>query len=79
MQGWIDVTYLSADGSFRLSRGNKGTLFILSRDVPASSRLIVAIRDGQDQQVRPTHTRTFWPEAGAPLEGVCEAQTAINL
>lgn len=29
-KGWIDITYLSSDGKFRLSRGNKGTLFILA-------------------------------------------------
>ena len=28
-KGWLDVTYLSEDRMFRLSRGNKGTLFIL--------------------------------------------------
>jgi hypothetical protein len=28
-KGWLDVTYLSADGKFRLARGNKGTLFVL--------------------------------------------------
>lgn len=31
MKGWLDVTYLAPDGRFRLSRGNKGTLFVLSR------------------------------------------------
>lgn len=31
-KGWIDITYLAADGSFRLTRGNKGTLFILARE-----------------------------------------------
>ena len=29
-KGWIDVTYMSQDRTFLLSRGNKGTLFILS-------------------------------------------------
>ena len=24
-KGWIDITYLSPDGTFRLTRGNKGT------------------------------------------------------
>ena len=24
MQGWIDITYLSQDGTLRLTRGNKG-------------------------------------------------------
>jgi len=31
-KGWLDVTYLSRDGAFRLSRGNKGTLFVLRRE-----------------------------------------------
>jgi len=31
-KGWIDVTYLSPSGQFRLSRGNKGTLFILQKE-----------------------------------------------
>jgi len=31
-KGWIDITYLSEDGTFRLTRGNKGTLFILARE-----------------------------------------------
>lgn len=30
-RGWIDTTYLSADGQWRLSRGNKGTLFVLRK------------------------------------------------
>lgn len=27
-QGWIDTTYMNKEGTFRLSRGNKGTLFV---------------------------------------------------
>jgi hypothetical protein len=27
-QGWIDTTYMNEEGTFRLARGNKGTLFI---------------------------------------------------
>lgn len=26
-KGWIDITYLSSDGTFRLTRGNKGAAF----------------------------------------------------
>ena len=26
LEGWLDVTFLARDGSFRLSRGNKGNL-----------------------------------------------------
>lgn len=28
MQGWIDTTYMNEDATFRLARGNKGTLFV---------------------------------------------------
>lgn len=45
-QGWIDVTYLSPDGRFRLSRGNKGTIFVLIRDQPPRERLLEAIQRG---------------------------------
>ncbi|KAG1662067.1 hypothetical protein FOA52_005314 [Chlamydomonas sp. UWO 241] len=40
-KGWLDVTYTSPDGTFRLSRGNKGTLFVLAkeRNAPARSPL----------------------------------------
>ena len=31
-KGWLDTTYLSPDGTFRLSRGNKGTLFVLTKE-----------------------------------------------
>lgn len=31
VKGWVDVTYMNDDASFRLTRGNKGTLFILQR------------------------------------------------
>ena len=28
LQGWIDTIYMNPEGTFRLARGNKGTLFI---------------------------------------------------
>ena len=28
VQGWIDTTYMNQEGTFRLARGNKGTLFV---------------------------------------------------
>ena len=43
LQGWLDITYLDPKGDFRLSRGNKGTLFVLTRDEPAKSRLLSAL------------------------------------
>lgn len=39
-KGWLDVTYLSSDGSFRLSRGNKGTLFVLKKEDGAKELLM---------------------------------------
>lgn len=36
-KGWVDITYLSPSGAFRLSRGNKGTLFILVKDSDSNS------------------------------------------
>lgn len=50
-KGWLDVTYMSADGHFRLSRGNKGTLFVLSRDVTSKERLLAALARGDDEMV----------------------------
>ncbi|KAK9846661.1 hypothetical protein WJX81_008660 [Elliptochloris bilobata] len=51
-KGWLDITYLSPDGRFRLSRGNKGTLFVLVRDDPPTDRLLAAIMSGaNDVQV----------------------------
>lgn len=41
-KGWLDVTYLSKDGQFRLSRGNKGTLFVLTKEDGAKERLLKA-------------------------------------
>ena len=41
-KGWIDVTYLSKDGKFRLSRGNKGTLFILVKEDGPKEKLIAS-------------------------------------
>lgn len=39
-KGWLDVTYLSKDGGFRLSRGNKGTLFVLKKEDGAKEQLM---------------------------------------
>lgn len=43
LQGWLDITYLDPKGDFRLSRGNKGTLFVLMRDEPAKAQLLAAL------------------------------------
>lgn len=42
-QGWLDITYLSPDGSFRISKGNKGTTFVLVRDEPPRQLLMSAL------------------------------------
>jgi len=48
VKGWLDVTYLSPDGAFRLSRGNKGTLFVLARpDVPGAAAQLAGARAGR--------------------------------
>ena len=53
MQGWLDITYLSPDGQFRLSRGNKGTLFVLVRDPSPRERLLQAVdRGAGDDEVQ---------------------------
>lgn len=46
VKGFLDTTYLSPDGGFRLSRGNKGTLFVLQREEGLKQRLIDAGRLG---------------------------------
>lgn len=45
-KGWLDVTYMSPDGKFRLSRGNKGTLFVLVKEDPPRDRLLGLIEAG---------------------------------
>jgi hypothetical protein len=42
-KGWIDITYLSKDGKFRLTRGNKGTLFVLVKDDYPQEQLLERI------------------------------------
>ena len=46
VKGFLDTTYLSPDGSFRLSRGNKGTLFVLQREEGIKKKLMEARRLG---------------------------------
>lgn len=50
-KGWIDTTYMNADGTFRLARGNKGTLFVLSKDVPLKAQLMAAIQEQDDDKI----------------------------
>ena len=46
VKGFLDTTYLSPDGSFRLSRGNKGTLFVLQREEGTKKKLLEARKLG---------------------------------
>lgn len=45
-KGWLDTTYLSPSGSIRISRGNKGTTFILQKETEPRQRLLSAIATG---------------------------------
>ena len=52
MQGWIDITYLSPDGTFRLTRGNKGTLFVLARERSVLEKIQQAVTSGDDELIQ---------------------------
>lgn len=65
LQGWIDITYLSSEGDFRLSRGNKGTLFILTRDFSAKDRLLTAVQNKADDSE--VSTQNNLETAASPL------------
>ncbi|KDP34260.1 hypothetical protein JCGZ_12828 [Jatropha curcas] len=45
-KGWLDTTYLSPSGSLRISRGNKGTTFVLQKKIEPRQRLLTAISTG---------------------------------
>jgi hypothetical protein len=67
MQGWIDVTFLSSDGTCRLSRGNKGTLFVLAKEATPKDALLQAIRSQAAQ-----------PAVEAAITAVCESGDGIR-
>lgn len=46
-KGWLDTTYLSESGNLRISRGNKGTTFVLQKQTEPRQRLISAISSGR--------------------------------
>ncbi|GJP31865.1 hypothetical protein CLOM_g15489 [Closterium sp. NIES-68] len=46
-KGWLDTTYLSRSGALRISKGNKGTTFVLRRFVTPQERLLQAIQRRQ--------------------------------
>ncbi|KAI5066424.1 hypothetical protein GOP47_0019048 [Adiantum capillus-veneris] len=49
-KGWLETTYLSPSGDIRISKGNKGTTFVLQKKVDGRQRLLQAISSGQDVQ-----------------------------
>ncbi|KAH6767711.1 Plastid-lipid associated protein PAP / fibrillin family protein [Perilla frutescens var. hirtella] len=45
-KGWLDTTYLSQSGNIRISRGNKGTTFVLQKETEERQNLLSAISKG---------------------------------
>ncbi|KAJ6307267.1 hypothetical protein OIU76_017127 [Salix suchowensis] len=45
-KGWLDTTYLSPSGNLRISRGNKGTTFVLQKKTEPRQRLLSVISTG---------------------------------
>ncbi|XAR60432.1 hypothetical protein NMG60_11033805 [Bertholletia excelsa] len=45
-KGWLDTTYLSHSGNLRISRGNKGTTFVLQKKAEPRQRLLATISSG---------------------------------
>ncbi|KAH6812958.1 Plastid-lipid associated protein PAP / fibrillin family protein [Perilla frutescens var. frutescens] len=46
VKGWLDTTYLSQSGNIRISRGNKGTTFVLQKETEERQNLLSAISKG---------------------------------
>ncbi|KAL3751075.1 hypothetical protein ACJRO7_011965 [Eucalyptus globulus] len=46
-KGWLDTTYLSESGNLRISRGNKGTTFVLQKLAEPRQLLLSAISTGK--------------------------------
>ncbi|KAL4560973.1 hypothetical protein LXL04_033131 [Taraxacum kok-saghyz] len=46
-KGWLDTTYLSESGNLRISRGNKGTTFVLQKQTEPRQNLLCAISSGR--------------------------------
>ncbi|GER25037.1 plastid-lipid associated protein pap [Striga asiatica] len=47
-KGWLDTTYLSQSGKIRISRGNKGSTFVLQKETEPRQRLLSVISNGRD-------------------------------
>ncbi|PKA66460.1 putative plastid-lipid-associated protein 12, chloroplastic [Apostasia shenzhenica] len=45
-KGWLDTTYLSNSGILRISRGNKGTTFVLQKIADPRQKLLSAVSSG---------------------------------
>lgn len=45
-KGWLDTTYLSQSGNIRISRGNKGTTFVLQKETDPRQKLLSVISTG---------------------------------
>ncbi|KAL8545183.1 hypothetical protein ACS0TY_005395 [Phlomoides rotata] len=45
-KGWLDTTYLSPSGNIRISRGNKGTTFVLQKETEPRQMLLSVISKG---------------------------------
>ncbi|KAL5707624.1 putative plastid-lipid-associated protein 12 [Ranunculus cassubicifolius] len=46
-KGWLDTTYLSDSGNIRISRGNKGTTFVLQKQTEPRQKLLSIISTGE--------------------------------
>ncbi|KAI5675183.1 hypothetical protein M9H77_06133 [Catharanthus roseus] len=47
-KGWLDTTYLSPSGNLRISKGNKGTTFVLQKETDQRQKLLSVISRGTE-------------------------------
>ncbi|CAM6089469.1 unnamed protein product [Calypogeia fissa] len=59
-KGWLDTTYLSPSGNIRISRGNKGTTFVLQKNLGLHQQLLQAIQSGSEVE-KVIHGRPIFP------------------
>ncbi|KAH7366557.1 hypothetical protein KP509_18G084800 [Ceratopteris richardii] len=45
-KGWLETTYLSPSGNIRISKGNKGTTFVLQKQISKRQQLLQAVSSG---------------------------------
>lgn len=77
-KGWIDVTYLSPDGKFRLSRGNKGTLFVLVREDPPKQALLQLISSAAADSTIERAAESLCKNTGDGVKSPARSQTATG-